>query len=318
MPSNSINVKIKGGGKVKGGRKIKGDGKTKVKTKVKARAKVRAKGSLTHSELNKALQIHGVEIAKLLKKSKFSIDPNPGALSARIEVLKFIKDRAQLTTSKKFGDYYRGLQDRQDELVSTSSVRELIIGALGTKKTLSPNDANEINKFFQSLSDVRFATRWSGFANSKESDGDERMQHPTSATIGGIWRNTLESGDGNPHSELDEKRKQAILEEMNIAIKSSSPVKIAKAMLVRAITFTLNEFTAPATASDQYPLGNISQQELREQVIARESLKAYAVKLGADQERTITKGPDRNSLRTRPWGNRKNKRSLSPSRDTDA
>jgi hypothetical protein len=187
-------------------------------------------------------------------------------------------------------------------------VRELIIGALGTKN-LSAAEENVFNTVLNNISRVRFPTKWSGFAKSGALKGSDRMQHPTSPGEG-IWRSNLVKGDGNPHSELDRKRREYIIDEIEIEKKKkgTSLENIVKVALGAAIVFTLNNFTAPATASDQHPLAVVSKAELKQQVADRERLKAIAFSLGVKQEASA------NTTLGRKWGNRSKKRELSPTR----
>jgi hypothetical protein len=192
--------------------------------------------------------------------------------------------------------------------VSTSSVRELLTGVLGAMPAhVSALHEQNFREIFDDISRVRFPTAWSGFARSA-GFGPDRMQHPTSPGTG-IWRDTINKGSGNPHTELDMERRDYILTALEDEIASiTSGEEFVKKILSEAIIYTLNNFTAPAAAQDQYPLATVTQVEQVAQTDKREELKRLAIKLGAKQEKGNNKNKDR------AWGNRQLKRTVSQSR----
>ena len=262
----------------------------------------------THAQLGARFKSAGVKVRSRLKSAKIAaylVKEMHGHSSNFL--VKIVKDHSILT-NKKFGPFYRAIWDAQDELVSTSSVREFISGVLG-KKALPAAEEKTFNEFLNNVSRIRFPTKWSGFANTSAAQGAARMQHPTSPGAG-IWRRNITKGSGNPHSELDRQRREAVVETMEQEVtKGGSLEGLLKAVLVTALVFTLNNFTAPATASDQHPETSVTQKERVEQVEAREQLKATALSLGAVQD------PGADTRRGRAWGDRRGKRSLSPPRN---
>lgn len=213
-----------------------------------------------------------------------------------------------------FNRSYRSLLSGTDELVPTSLVRELLKGVMEEHKIapLSAPAQARLEELFQKVSQVRIPTRWSGFARRGPSPGTvaEVMQHPTGRGRG-MWRRTVTRGDGSSplHSKLDRERREAIQAEMRAAVGRGADAEgIVHAGLRRAVEFTLNEFTGPASASDLVPEPGVSPQEIDEQVNRREEIKRWAVsELGATQQAGL-----RN--RVRAWLVRKGMRELSPSR----
>jgi RHS repeat-associated protein len=261
----------------------------------------------SHARLNSRFKLLGKSHRKYFKLSTFTkvLVINPTGHKSDF-LSKILADATKLTV-KKWGGFYRGIHDEQDELISTSSVREFVSGVLNGG-SLSKTEQATFNEALNYISRVRFPTKWSGFARgSSTSVGGDRMQHPTSPGTG-IWRKAIKSKDGNPHSELDRQRKEAVLEVFEEETKKGSSLEtVLKAGIVRSITFTLNEFTAPPTASDQFPEQG-STTELNEATDAREKLKEIAVSLGGVQETST------DTSRGRKHGDRRGKRSLSPSR----
>jgi RHS repeat-associated protein len=276
---------------------------------IKGKGKGKGAGTKnTHVVLNRRFKMLGGGVRKnFMKNGTFTVViPNPSGHKPNF-LAKIIMDKSKLTP-KKWGGFYRALHDEQDELVSTSSVREFVAGVL-EGKPLTVTEQTTFNSVLNVVSSVRFPTKWSGYANSLALTGSSRMQHPTSPGSG-IWRASIKSGEGNPHSELDRQRKEEVLAAMQQeTVKNGSTLdSVLKAALVRGIAFTLNEFTAPATAKDQYAVSSIAQKEKDDQVDAREQLKAVAVSLGGIQDVAA------DTSRGRDWGNRQGLRSLSPSR----
>ena len=227
-------------------------------------------------------------------------NPKPHRPDFFLEILKSSK-MARISPAK-FGTSYRLRWDAQDELLSTSSVRELMMSVV-EKHHIQPLSADEIqrvNKVFNNISRVRLPTRFSGYALSST----DKMQHPT------------ESGQGyfadsaktmQRHYELDLQRKARVFEAMEEALKQPkcSFESVMYAGLREAIAFTLNDFTAPITAKDVNPFAlkgrTASKTEQDEQVLSREKIKGYFVLLGGRQESGQVDP-------ARPWRDRPGKR----------
>jgi hypothetical protein len=212
--------------------------------------------------------------------------------------------------TKPFGQRYREVLDAHDELVSTSSVRELYMGVLASHGAAPmPADRLErLNEVFDMVSQVRLPTKLSGFARGPGLAA--RRPHPTESGAGGFaaWQDPVSA-----HYALDLRRRAAVIEAAEQAKASGAPVEhIATAMVRRAISFTLNEFTAPMTASDIHPFlksGTPAALSLH-QVQLRERLKAVFVQFGGGQ----TPAPPAEHTYGRAWGNRKDLRDVSPPR----
>ncbi|MEI9806810.1 MAG: toxin TcdB middle/C-terminal domain-containing protein [Bacteroidota bacterium] len=272
--------------------------------------KLKGIGKGTHKKLNSRFMTIGQKLRLQLKPGLLikPLTKNPAGHQSDF-LNKILADLSLLQASKRFGVFYRNIQDAQDELVSTSSVREFVKGVLDKKGgALTSAEKSTFNEALNYISRVRFPTKWSGFAAKGGAGGADRMQHPTSPGLG-IWRAFIVSKDGNPHSELDRRRKEEVINAMEAATKSGSNLEqVLKAGIIRAITFTLNEFTAPATAKDQAPEATISKAERTKQTMAREGLKKLAIDIGAVQEKSKDESLGRN------WGDRTGLLVLSPRR----
>ena len=168
-----------------------------------------------------------------------------------------------------------------------------------------------MNDVFNNISRVRIPTRFSGYAIQGEA-----MQHPT-APGAGYFADA--SATSRQHAEMDRARRQEVTTAMEeeISRPGSDMESIANAGLRRAITFTLNEFTAPLSASDVEPFlrrRNAPKSVVDQQLRIREEMKSIAVRLGATQEADHGATPARR--RGRSWTRRRGrrKRDVSPPR----
>ncbi|WP_225414653.1 hypothetical protein [Stigmatella hybrida] len=262
---------------------------------------------VTHKSLGKQFVEIGRNIRSLsgrsrsTKQHKITLKPGPKYALGRVR--RLLLDPAKVNAKRKFGGTYRGIQAEQDELVSTSSVRDLITGVL-KRGTLSQNEQKEMETVFEEMSKLRFPTKWTGFALK-----NKVMQHPTAKGSGWFADS---SQTMKAHNELDLERRNEVVQAMLDALKekNASPMSVANAGKRAALAFSLNEFIAPATASDVTPFAlakSKTQKELKEQVVARENLKAIFIELGGKQDQ------GRAEL-NRKWSLRKGKRSASPQR----
>lgn len=211
--------------------------------------------------------------------------------------VRVIMQKSIRSSKKKFGSDYRRLQDSHDELVSTSTVREMMTAVTDTmeSKNLSRDKIGELDSLFDEISRVRLPTRFSGYSLQ-----DDRMQHPTG---GGKGYFADPKATAARHYELDLKRKEAVVTAMEEEAKKAGATgtDIVHAGIREAIVFTLNEFTAPITAADVKPfsrVSNVPDSQLQSQVEAREQLKEIVKKVGG----TVEKGPKGMS---RPWASRR-------------
>lgn len=201
-----------------------------------------------------------------------------------------IADPTKTDNKKSWGNYYRDVMDGMDELISTSFTREFVAGALS--KTLTKQQQNNFVAMINDISVIRFPTEWSGFATTKNMTSDQRMQHPTV----GIWRKAQVKGSKDPHYYFDLDRKDEVLTTLKAGLAAGHTAeRIKNDMIITAISYTLNFFTAPAMASDQFP-EETDKSVLKAQTKAREFLKGIAISLGVKEE------PASSQAATRPWG----------------
>lgn len=214
--------------------------------------------------------------------------------------------------TKSFPTKYRQTLDKHDELVSTSSVREMISGFVKQKGKISTVELTQIERVFENVSKVRLKTKHSGFSV----DG-EWMQHPTSEGEGffGSSKKSM-----SKHYILDLGRRNSVYEAMKEeSEKDKSTIEtIANAGIRAGIAYTLNEFTAPITANDVKPFSSKSNKkdtDLMDQVRAREEMKSIFVSLGGTQDEE-PQGSKPEERLSRSWQPRRGlgKRSVSPSR----
>lgn len=206
-----------------------------------------------------------------------------------------------------FEGRYRKAQAGQDELVSTSSIREL---ARGMSKKLKDRGAGEpaaklLDRAINELSRVRFPTGMSGFATR-----DASMQHPTSPKQPGAF--ALAKGDaGKLHSQLDLERRAKVTAAMEAAVEDGADlVSIIEAGLKAGIAYTLGNFTAPLAASNVRPFArSTTVTAANTQTRMRENLKRIFVELGGPQQA----GTDH--AMSRPWVRNDTARSVSPFRN---
>lgn len=285
------------------GAKAKPQKKNTLKTTAKAQKARRKKaGGLGHKQLDQEFIYVGKVMRARAKTGKprplSTMDPHAS------KVGRIFRDKSVVMSKPRFGRTWRAVEKNQDELVSTSSLREILSGAFSAKG----GHSQELEDAIVKISKVRFPTWATGFSLK-----GKIMQHPTGPGDGLF----AESADtAKLHSELDLNRKQETAKAMMAEAKNpgSNADSIANAGIRAAVGYTLNVFLAPASASDVRPYlkgKSISPARVDQQVKARETLKAILVKAGGVQE-TDTLSPT--ARRSRQWGNRSLKRSASPAR----
>ena len=209
-------------------------------------------------------------------------DYSKNSLTTLENLLKKAEDSPDF--HQKFGTKYREIQSGQDELVSTASVREMMIGARTWIKNNNPLDptaqdrkCEQLAAVFEVLSMVRFPTVWTGYSVS-----DGVMQHPTSAE-GGIFADGLTG----PHNRLDRARAAAVADECESELRNPNATAhdIVKAAIRAATGFTLNEFVAPAAAKNVFTFSRaMTPQEASQQTQNRDLLKKIHVKADGSQD----------------------------------
>lgn len=182
---------------------------------------------------------------------------------------------------RNFGARYRRIQAGQDELISTASIRELLAGVVGGGR-IDARRWKEIMRAFELISRARFPTHWTGFATKKAV-----MQHPT-AVGKGLFGNPGKTA--KLHASLDRDRRVAVARALRAAAAEPGATLdgVVKAGLRRAISFSLNAFIAPATASNVRPYlrgRRVEGRDLRLQTRYREKLKKDFVAFGGKQRK---------------------------------
>jgi hypothetical protein len=285
----------------------------------KAKPKSNGKGP-SHKQLGDRLQAIGEELAQKLGSTfkGLGLDASPDMKLRYVEkIIDDLQAGRKPLKPDKFGGMYRRLWTEQDELVSTSTARDLLKGILDhTGTSLAPAQLERLVQLMDDFSKIRMPTKFVGYALSPA----ERMQHPT---------NKAEAMFEDPgktarqHAELDRQRRQAVVEGMEAALAEAGATAehVANAGIRAAIAFTLNEMAAPIIASNVRPhalaggkAGTDYSDDEVAQVQAREHLKAIYVGLGGKQD-ALPADADEEEERGRAW-TRQGKRasSVSPSR----
>jgi hypothetical protein len=213
-----------------------------------------------------------------------------------------------------FGASYRAALAAHDELVSTSSVRELVLGMLDEhgRRALTPAQIGEIGEVVDTLSRIRLPTAIVGYALSPT----DRMQHPTAAGTG-LFADS--STTAAAHSFHDRARRQAVVEAMEeeSAQPGASPERMLMAGARAAVAYTVNFMAAPITARNVKPFSlraGTPDAELADPMEQRERVKSTFVALGGTQEPDIP-GETDEERRGRPWSRgQRGVRAVSPAR----
>ncbi len=217
--------------------------------------------------------------------------------------------------ARRFGVTYRAALGGHDELVSTASVRELIAGAVeaGGGHGLTAAQVDEVNAVFDNVSRIRLPTAAVGYALSLT----ERMQHPTAPGTGWFAESASTASE---HARHDRARRSVALDAAEEALRRPGATfeDVAAAASRAAIAYTLNEMAAPITARDVKPFSlraGVPDDQLKDAVRTRESMKDVFVRLGGTQEPDDPGETMRGRLQ-RPWGQRRGQglRSVSPPR----
>jgi hypothetical protein len=246
---------------------------------------------------------------------------NPAAhrqnyFSLLIEELK--KQYGDSIAAERFNARYRALLDHHDELVSTSTVREIVFGILEGHKqaTLSSSEVAEVNRVLDNISRIRMPTAIVGYATANPLD---RMQHPTNVLVAFFADPAMTA---SAHSQHDVARKARFVNAMDEEIGTNQHWTFESAINAgarEAIAYTLNEMAAPITATDVRPhalAGARPTAQLTDAVRQRESMKSYFTQLGGLQEPANPLEVTADERLSRRWTPRRGTgaRSVSPSR----
>lgn len=143
--------------------------------------------------------------------------------------------KAPTKTNKQFGATYRNVTKAMDESLSTSTMRELIKGFYSTN-----TDQNAEDLFFEQVktaSYFRLETRETGY----NLGGGNAVQHTTQVGAGFFGTSGLN------HGEWDRDRRQSVVEAGEV---TPNPLDIMTTMTAESSEITLNDKSAPATASN--------------------------------------------------------------------
>lgn len=184
-----------------------------------------------------------------------------------------------LVANDKFGSRFRSTWPEQDELFSTASTRNFIMGLLkGVPRDQVDDDVwQRLMEIVDLISTYRIPTHYSGFSTSTEV-----MQHPT-AVGEGIFSPSAVAGK---HGSYDSERVKYIGRAIQAGERAGlSDEALVKAMFRAALEFSLNHFTAPATASNIKPFSTKASVDsgdasLQDQLASRERIKDHYVWLG--------------------------------------
>jgi hypothetical protein len=193
-------------------------------------------------------------------------------------------------TYKTFESLYRNHAPGTDELLSTSSVRELLRGMVEKKDGKPPSQEvlDRVSMLTDLMSAVRVPTRYVGLITE-----EHQMQHPTTKDGGGLF------GDEGEHSKRDQDRRQFVTNVMEQAEKDGKTAEeIVIDGLRAAIEGTLKLMMASATADDVSPHHELSEEQEQEQNSWRESLKEIHDRLSGGTGSVLGKTTQSS---TAPW-----------------
>lgn len=257
-------------------------------------------GGLTHTQLNTYFKTLGKQMSKKVASKNQNLQ-----LKYKVTVTEYTLLEAQSKLEKNWGAFYRTRSVAMDELMSTATIRDVIKGLTKGDK-LSPAGIKLLTERLNDISRVRLPTRYVGYAFKTPPATEPEVQHPTAEGTG-FWLGGKKQG---AHYSLDLKRRRAVYAAMQDEVTNGKTAQaVLRTGLLRSMTFTLNEFMAPATASNVKTTVTDSAEKLK-QVTLREKLKNDAVGLGAPR----SAGTD--TSRSRPWERRIGSREISPERTT--
>lgn len=225
--------------------------------------------------------------------------------------------------ASKFPTEYRNAWPGQDELFSTSSVRELIAGIKSGLQAQNGKVAKDrirevqalLDRHVTQLSYQRVPTEFSGYHTVSS-----HMAHPTSVfkkkiknkvekLSASIWSNQRKGAHISQHREDDLERREAVIVAMEEEVATGNAgALVIEAGLRRAMEFSVNAFDGPALSRSVF-LAEGKQAKALEANAVREEIKKKIVALGGKQEQ----GDDRS--RARMWHRDASKRDVSPNRD---
>lgn len=253
----------------------------------------------THPQLNKAFREIGRQLGIRLASTYWSEDTRwvdsvrslmaPHAPQHSDNRLQQVIRNVLQGQLGRFASNYRDVQTGTDENVSTSSVRELLIGitqglhdaGVGASSPRLPAICHALAPMIEGLSRIRLATRFTGFHDLLTG---ELMQHATSPGTGLFGANVRGDGSASRHDELDRSRREYVLKAMQVAFNASSSVSAPLlAAAAAGLEFTINAMVAPAQAANQALMAHVDASLASLQTMCRELMKQVAAALGVRQ-----------------------------------
>jgi hypothetical protein len=188
--------------------------------------------------------------------------------------------------NKEFDGKYRKHASGMDELLSTSTVRDLLKGML--KETAKNDEVMEgVRKLVDLMSVVRVPTKYVGLGTKEHA-----MQHTTAEDGGTGMKGTFEHSRRDEHFDRDKDRRQYVVESMERAVESGkTALEIVIEGVQAAIEATTKFMMAPTYADDVSPYfeSEPSKEERREQNAWREKLKEIQQRLSGETEAPLGK-----------------------------
>lgn len=243
----------------------------------KAKKGLAAKTSLTHRDLGLVFRGIGFKTRKARPKVYRALADPAGHKSDTFRRM-LARAAGGRFSSKAFNRSYRDALPSHDEILSTSSVREIVIGVLEShhQKALAPAEIDAVNTAINDVSRVRMRTAHVGYAFA----GGDVMQHPTNIEDA-VFANPRSTASA--HARHDIARRAAAAEEAQAELKNPNAdiVTVTRAALRGAILYSLDDMTAASTASDVEPFTRSkSKPKKLAQVRDRDQLKVALLEVG--------------------------------------
>src|SRR3954451_15823638 len=259
---------------------------------------------LSHRELNRRARQFGRTAGGRPsdKKGFIKLDLQPQfRLNLLLRRIRLARERGDATPiGKTWDDLWRDAWPAQDELVSTSTVREFLKGVFEAKPygKLKQEEIEVIDAIADSLSVIRLPTVYSCYSLDREV-----MAHPANRDRA-VFGDPLATAAA--HAARDTQRKNYVLDAMQRDVDAGGDMAaIARAASKAAIEFTLNYFTAPIPASNVLPFSrranvDLQDDELQEQIAGRDRMKDIYEELGGVLRPALAGETPAQALE-RPW-----------------
>lgn len=224
------------------------------------------------------LKIHFQRIGGLLRKlpsgtaTTVNLLPCPSRSAYRAQKAHdVISEALQKGVPDDFETAYRGVQHGMDEVFSTASICNLILGL--TRSSLEPTDLAELTTIFEALSIVRYPTGYTGHVAVSHSGVESVSQHSSG--------DPLFASSGKNSQLADRARAETAVRAMYEALSQRGATRqsVLHAGMRAAVLYTLNHFAGPAAAMREFC--TLDPQRAKEQTALRETfLKKALVAFG--------------------------------------